>query len=49
MREYVPSLIGREKWDHSSCPLLIGDQVLIMDENTKRGEWLTAPIPVAME
>ena len=41
MREYIPNLIGREKWDQSARQLQIGDQVLIMDENTKRGEWLT--------
>jgi len=44
MQEYVPSLIGREKWDQSARPLRIGDQVLIMDENAKRGEWLTGTV-----
>lgn len=44
MQEYVPSLIEREKWDQSARPLRIGDQVLIMDENAKRGEWLTGTV-----
>ena len=41
MREYIPNIIGREKWDQSARQLQIGDQVLIIDVYTKRGEWLT--------
>ncbi|XP_045031512.1 uncharacterized protein LOC123466248 [Daphnia magna] len=44
MREYLPSLIERKKWDKSVRPLRVGDNVLIMDENTRRGEWLTGQI-----
>jgi hypothetical protein len=31
MREYLPSLIERKKWDKSVRPLRIGDNLLIMD------------------
>ncbi|KAI9549120.1 hypothetical protein GHT06_007526 [Daphnia sinensis] len=44
MREYLPSLIERKKWEKSVRPLRVGDKVLIMDENLKRGEWLTGSI-----
>jgi transposase InsO family protein len=44
MREYLPSLIERKKWDKSVRPLRIGDHVLIMNENTRRGEWLAGQI-----
>ncbi|XP_045023683.1 uncharacterized protein LOC123468090 [Daphnia magna] len=44
MREYLPSLIERKKWEKSVRPLLVGDKVLIMDENNKRGEWLMGSI-----
>lgn len=40
MREYLPSLIECKKWDKSVRPLLVGDKVLIMDENNKREELL---------
>jgi hypothetical protein len=44
MREYLPSLIERKKWEKSVRSLRIGDHVLIMDENTQRGEWLTGRV-----
>jgi transposase InsO family protein len=44
MREYLPSLMERKKWEKSVRPLRVGDKVLIMDENLKRGEWLTGSI-----
>ena len=44
MREYLPSLKERKKWEKSVRPLRVGDKVLIMDENLKRGEWLTGSI-----
>jgi len=35
MREYVPTLIERKKWDKHVRPI----RVLILDENTRRGDW----------
>ena len=39
MREYLPSLIPRKKWDESGEQLKINDIVLILDENTERNKW----------
>jgi hypothetical protein len=39
MREYLPELIGRDKWQQHTRPMRIGDKVLIVDENTRRGHW----------
>jgi len=44
IREYLPSLIERKKWEKSVRPLLVGDKVLIMEENNKRGEWFMGSI-----
>jgi hypothetical protein len=40
MREYVPELIERKKWQNPTRPMRIGDKVLILDENTRRGQWI---------
>ena len=39
MREYVPELIGRDKWQQNTRPMCVGDKVLVVDENTRRGHW----------
>ena len=39
MSEYLPSLIERRKWLSKSRNLRVGDIVLIVDENTPRGQW----------
>lgn len=44
MREYVPELIERKKWNLATPPLRVGNRVLIMDENTRRGQWLTGTV-----
>ena len=44
MREYVPTLTERHKWNKKVRPLKVGDEVLILDENTRRGEWLWGSI-----
>ena len=38
MKEYLPTLIEREKWHRSTRPLQIGDQVMVVDECSIR--WL---------
>ncbi|KAI9555947.1 hypothetical protein GHT06_018489 [Daphnia sinensis] len=44
MREYVPNLIDRKKWNQVTPSLRVGNRVLIMDENTRRGQWLTGTV-----
>jgi transposase InsO family protein len=44
MREYVPNLIDRKKWNQATPSLRVGNRVLIMDENTRRGQWLTGTV-----
>jgi hypothetical protein len=39
MREYVPTLIERKKWFRSNWNAEVGDRVLVIDENSRRGEW----------
>jgi hypothetical protein len=39
MREYVPTLIERKKWFMPNRNAEVGDRVLVIDENTRRGEW----------
>ena len=38
-REYLPMLQGRSKWVKERPPLRVGDVVLVMDSDTKRGRW----------
>ena len=44
MREYVPELIERKKWQNPTRPMRIGDKVLILDENTRRGQWIIGTV-----
>ena len=37
--EYLPTLQGRSKWIKKRPPLRVGDIVLVMDDDTKRGRW----------
>lgn len=39
LREYLPSLNTRSKWQKSEKPLKQGDMVLILDNNTERNQW----------
>ena len=39
LREYVPTLIPRKKWQYDDDPLKINDVVLILDTNTERNQW----------
>ena len=38
-REYLPTLQGRSKWFKERPHLRVGDVVLVMDDDTKRGKW----------
>ena len=38
-REYLPTLQGRSKWVKERPQLRVGDVVLAMDDDTKRGKW----------
>ena len=46
MREYVPTLTERTKWSRHNRNAEVGDRVLVIDENTKRGEW---PVGIVTE
>ena len=46
MREYVPTLTERTKWFRHNRNAEVGDRVLVIDENTKRGEW---PVGIVTE
>lgn len=39
LREYLPTLISRNKWQKPEAPLKIGDIVLISDINSPRNQW----------
>jgi hypothetical protein len=39
LREYLPTIAIRTKWFDDNKPLNIGQLVLIMDNNLRRGEW----------
>ncbi|XP_043241080.1 uncharacterized protein LOC122391342 [Amphibalanus amphitrite] len=39
LREYVPSLICRQKWTRETRNLARGDLVLLVEENMPRGRW----------
>ena len=39
IREYLPALQTRQKWQRSKTDMHIGDVVLVADENTPRGQW----------
>ena len=39
MREYVPELIARDKWQQHTRQMRVGDEVVVIDENNRRGHW----------
>jgi hypothetical protein len=39
VRQYIPSLQSRSKWQRKTTDLRVGDIVLVSDENTTRGQW----------
>ena len=39
MREYLPTLICRKKWQQEQPPLKVNDLVLIMENNLPRNIW----------
>ena len=39
LREYLPTLLPRTKWNTESEPLKVGDIVLILDYKTPRNSW----------
>lgn len=39
LREYLPTLIARKKWQVDEEPLEVGNLVLILDQNAPRNEW----------
>ena len=43
VREYLPTLIARKKWNQSTN-VKVGDLVLVVDEKTQRGDWPLARI-----
>ena len=43
-REYVPTLIKREKWTRDTQPLAVGDVVLVAEDNLPRGRWPLARV-----
>ena len=43
-REYVPTLIKREKWTKDTRQLQVGDVVLVAENNTPRGLWPIARV-----
>ena len=44
LREYLPTLIARKKWNQNTHNVKVGDLVLIVDEKTRRGDWPLARI-----
>ena len=42
LREYVPTLLARQKWLQKDDPLKIGDIVLIVDDQAPRNVWRKA-------
>ena len=48
IREYLPSLLERKKWNNPRRNLKIGDLVLIADENYPRGQWPLAMVTEVM-
>ena len=39
MREYLPALQERRKWNKASRNFAVNDVVLVLDESTPRGLW----------
>ena len=44
MKEYLPSLQQREKWNHSRRNVKVGDIVLVLQESTPRCSWPLARV-----
>ena len=44
LRECLPTLIARKKWNQSTRNVRVGDLVLIVDEWTQREDWLLARV-----
>ena len=44
LREYLPTLIARKKWNQITRNIKVGDLVLVVDENTQRGDWPLARV-----
>ena len=39
LKEYVPNLTERDKWEGKRRDVQVGDFVLVIDDNTPKGEW----------
>ena len=44
LKEYLPALIGRKKWNLPTHNLIVGDLVSVVDEKTQRGDWPLAHV-----
>ncbi|XP_055018962.1 uncharacterized protein LOC129411624 [Boleophthalmus pectinirostris] len=44
LREYLPSLQERQKWNHVRRNFTPGDLVMLVDEMAPRGSWITARV-----
>ena len=44
VREYVPALMERQKWLTHTRDMQVGDEVLVVDNNLRRGEWLVGSV-----
>ena len=44
LREYLPTLTARRKWNQSTRNVKVGDLVLVVDEKTQRGDWPLARV-----
>ncbi|XP_055955970.1 uncharacterized protein LOC126816200 [Patella vulgata] len=44
VKEYLPTLLERSKWNHAKRNICIGDLVLLADDNYPRGQWPLARI-----
>ncbi|XP_063376819.1 uncharacterized protein LOC134664161 [Cydia fagiglandana] len=44
VREYLPELLPRRKWNHEQTPLKVGDLVLVVDPGAPRNVWPKAVV-----
>ena len=44
VREYVPALMERQKWLTHKRDMQVGDEVLVVGNNLRRGEWLVGSV-----
>lgn len=42
LKEYVPTLLARQKWTQRENPLKIGDVVLVVEDQAPRNVWRKA-------